>query len=196
MGARCNIDIELHDSLDEEITEPLSILDLSNSQRDPADEENFDTDDDSFGEASDDCMPDERYMEQLLEDYHPERINLLDSTVPESIYNRQARTSSSEFSKADPETKTETAMQTNKRIKAGQAKGNTGNDSEVDGSDAYSDGEEGDECLDEGQGIMEARTQLQRSKTLKSMGKTLKNSSRIMKSGLLSEPFKELTKTT
>lgn len=39
--------------------------------------------DDSFGEASDDEEPDKSYLEELLdEEYHPERLNLLDSNIP------------------------------------------------------------------------------------------------------------------
>jgi len=41
------------------------------------------SDDDTFGEASVDCEPDKQYLEELLdEEYHPERLNLLDSNIP------------------------------------------------------------------------------------------------------------------
>jgi hypothetical protein len=44
-----------------------------------------DSDDDTFGEASDDCEPDQKYLDELLEEYHPERVNLLDHNIPPRI---------------------------------------------------------------------------------------------------------------
>jgi hypothetical protein len=41
------------------------------------------SDDDSFGEASDDCEPDQQYLAELLDnEYHPERLNLLQNYIP------------------------------------------------------------------------------------------------------------------
>ena len=37
-------------------------------------------DDDSFGEATADCIPDKKFLEAILEDYHPNRVHLLNPT--------------------------------------------------------------------------------------------------------------------
>jgi hypothetical protein len=42
-----------------------------------------DSDEDSFCAASDDCEPDKDYMESILLDYHPDRLNLLELPPPE-----------------------------------------------------------------------------------------------------------------
>ena len=38
----------------------------------------FDSDDDSFAEAGSDCEPNQMYLDEMLEEMHPERINLLE----------------------------------------------------------------------------------------------------------------------
>jgi hypothetical protein len=49
------------------------------------DDDDGTSDEDTFGEASNDCKPDQQYLDELLEDYHPERINLLDHNIPPRI---------------------------------------------------------------------------------------------------------------
>eukprot|EP00934_Nitzschia_sp_Nitz4_P004961 Nitzschia sp. Nitz4//scaffold4_size323378//3576//4295//NITZ4_000602-RA/size323378-processed-gene-0.151-mRNA-1//-1//CDS//3329553225//4951//frame0 len=91
---RRTMDVESRDHSLDEVTEPLSELTVSQSQMPhpvpaiPAsiDAGADDSDDDSFGEASDSCEPNADYMQQVLEEYHPERLNLLESSVPESVY--------------------------------------------------------------------------------------------------------------
>ena len=88
---RRSMDMEFHDlnldsTEDSDRTEPTSKrnpLERNENSR------NLDTDDwssscdDSFGEASDDCQPDQQYLEELLDDeYHPERLNLLHEYTP------------------------------------------------------------------------------------------------------------------
>jgi len=38
----------------------------------------FDSDDDSFAEADSDCEPDQNYLDEMLEEIHPEHINLFE----------------------------------------------------------------------------------------------------------------------
>ena len=76
--SRPSMDRELHDS--------LGVGDDVDEEDDGVSSSAFDEDDeDSFGAASDDCEPDQNYLESVLEDYHPERVNLLDQSVPEPI---------------------------------------------------------------------------------------------------------------
>jgi len=81
------MDIELHDHMDEDFLEELED---ETSHHVPI-RKTEDLDDDSFGEASDNCEPDQEYMEQILEECHPERLNLLEQSVPEAVYNKPPR---------------------------------------------------------------------------------------------------------
>jgi hypothetical protein len=45
----------------------------------------FDDDEDSFCAAEDDCAPDTDFLNAILEEYHPERVNLLDRSFPETL---------------------------------------------------------------------------------------------------------------
>jgi hypothetical protein len=96
-----SMDMEFHDHVesDDEGTEPLTDPDLKNSngvsshhqpgpgQTKDNDGNDSDSDfsDDSFGEASDDCEPDQEFLDQILQEYHPERLNLLDRSIPEPL---------------------------------------------------------------------------------------------------------------
>jgi hypothetical protein len=105
---RKSMDRELHDhqcetDLD---TGPLTndANDDSSSSSVPVPE-----DDDSFGEASDSSVPDQKYLDQILEDYHPERLNLLDSRIPEPLSPNRPKTVASPPSKPMSTCKTEAA---------------------------------------------------------------------------------------
>lgn len=93
MKTRRSMDIEFHDHLDDALIDELEDLDVDSDSDGNRPKRNLDDDldDDSFGEASDSCEPDHEFLDQILDECHPERINLLDPTVPESYYNRQPR---------------------------------------------------------------------------------------------------------
>ncbi|KAL3924725.1 MAG: hypothetical protein SGILL_000868 [Bacillariaceae sp.] len=88
---RKSMDMEFHDlnldglEEDSDRTAPTSkqnALGRNQSNHGP-DDSDWSSDDDSFGEASDDCEPDKQYLEELLdEEYHPERLNLLHNYTP------------------------------------------------------------------------------------------------------------------
>jgi hypothetical protein len=94
-----SMDMEFHDHVesDDEGTEPLTDSDLKNSngvsshcqpgptKDNDSDDSSSDFSDDSFGEASDDCEPDQEFLDQILQEYHPERLNLLDRSIPEPL---------------------------------------------------------------------------------------------------------------
>lgn len=90
MKTRRSMDIEFHDHLDDDLLEELEDLD-DDSSHPRKTRHAEDLDDDSFGEASDSMKPDQEYMEQILEECHPERLNLLEQTVPESVYMKAPR---------------------------------------------------------------------------------------------------------
>eukprot|EP00751_Fragilariopsis_kerguelensis_P012322 CAMPEP_0170775748 /NCGR_PEP_ID=MMETSP0733-20121128/10765_1 /TAXON_ID=186038 /ORGANISM="Fragilariopsis kerguelensis, Strain L26-C5" /LENGTH=219 /DNA_ID=CAMNT_0011118609 /DNA_START=118 /DNA_END=777 /DNA_ORIENTATION=- len=48
----------------------------------------FDSDDDSFAEADSDCYPDQYYLDEMLEEIHPERINLFEYKKKEQQQHR------------------------------------------------------------------------------------------------------------
>jgi hypothetical protein len=81
---RESMDMEFHDHI-ESYTEPLTEdADESSSHLPVHDESDSfdDSDDDSFCAASDDCEPDHKFLAEILEDEHPERLNLLETNVP------------------------------------------------------------------------------------------------------------------
>jgi hypothetical protein len=91
LKARRSMDLEFHDLyLDvwNESEHSMSNIKRSLSARNGSrlscnDGDGSSSFDDSFGEASDDEEPDKQYLEELLDDeYHPERLNLLDNNVP------------------------------------------------------------------------------------------------------------------
>ncbi|KAL3915358.1 MAG: hypothetical protein SGILL_005695 [Bacillariaceae sp.] len=79
-------DLNLDDTEDSDRTEPTSkrnSLDRNENSHNLHTDDWSSSDDDSFGEASDDCLPDHKYLEELLDDeYHPERLNLLHEYTP------------------------------------------------------------------------------------------------------------------
>jgi len=83
---RC-MDFELHDHLDDNISnndsngevhrvsrskEEVARKSESNRARD------FDSDADTFADADSDCEPNQFFLDEMLEDSHPERLNLMD----------------------------------------------------------------------------------------------------------------------
>lgn len=86
LKGRKSMDTEIHDGFDSEFSDLGEAASRLSSQ--PDDDSDNDSEDDSFGEASDECQPDHQFLEQVLEECHPERLNLLDPTVPESVYKK------------------------------------------------------------------------------------------------------------
>lgn len=95
MRVRRSMDIEFHDHLYDDMFDEIQEWDRQNNQEQKGRKQEGNVDDDSFGEATDTCQPDHEFLEQILEEYHPERINLLDPTVPESVYMKKTRSSES-----------------------------------------------------------------------------------------------------
>ena len=91
-------------------------------------------DDDSFGEATPDCVPDKKFLEAILEDYHPARFHLLNPTPPGSATKpvpdtQQESAKTNEYGSAsnDP-SKSSTANQPAEPIKSsGDAETSSGN---------------------------------------------------------------------
>lgn len=87
-----NINVESHGSLDEEHchdenrSRSRSIDELIKRTESTRSCDSF-SDDDTFAEAESDCEPNQFYLDEMLEDTHPERLNLFD-------YRRSARSSS------------------------------------------------------------------------------------------------------
>jgi len=80
------MDFELHDQLDENIDEDDGHRKLCHNA---SKEEilkhtestqlcDFDSDEDTFADAESDLEPNQFYLDEMLEDYHPERLNLFD----------------------------------------------------------------------------------------------------------------------
>lgn len=95
MNKSTGINIESHGSLDEEHCNNENIYrSRSRSSGDKLIKRTESTrscdsfsDDDTFAEAESDCEPNQFYLDEMLEDTHPERLNLFD-------YRRSARSSS------------------------------------------------------------------------------------------------------
>ena len=77
---RRGMDEELHEHVDQvsgskEVpsnsyeTAPLTDYEVDESST------SIPADDDSFGEATADCIPDKKFLEAILEDYHPNRVD-------------------------------------------------------------------------------------------------------------------------
>lgn len=82
---RKGMDIDLHEHIGSD-TEPLTEhnVDGSSSHHLPVHNDSSDDSGDSFCDASDACEPDHRFLAEILEDEHPERLNLLESNRPMS----------------------------------------------------------------------------------------------------------------
>jgi hypothetical protein len=87
-GTQTSMDMEAHGhnlDADLETTDPF----LTEDDNDANDKSNSSVpvpeDDDSFGEASKSLEPNQQYLDQILEDYHLERLNLLGSRTPEPL---------------------------------------------------------------------------------------------------------------
>jgi hypothetical protein len=83
---RC-MDFELHDHLDDNISNKDSNGEVHRGSRSKEEvarkiESNrvrdFDSDADTFADADSDCEPNQFFLDEMLEDSHPERLNLLD----------------------------------------------------------------------------------------------------------------------
>eukprot|EP00339_Tiarina_fusa_P015504 CAMPEP_0117073602 /NCGR_PEP_ID=MMETSP0472-20121206/51830_1 /TAXON_ID=693140 ORGANISM="Tiarina fusus, Strain LIS" /NCGR_SAMPLE_ID=MMETSP0472 /ASSEMBLY_ACC=CAM_ASM_000603 /LENGTH=207 /DNA_ID=CAMNT_0004798231 /DNA_START=128 /DNA_END=751 /DNA_ORIENTATION=+ len=78
LAGRLSMDREVHDQPD--LSETVLTDDVGESSHSA-----FDDDEDSFCAASDDCAPDKEFLDAILEEYHPERVNLLDQSFPEPL---------------------------------------------------------------------------------------------------------------
>jgi hypothetical protein len=78
IAAQSSMDREVHDQ--NELDDPALTEDVGESSHSA-----FDDDEDSFCAASDDCAPDKEFLDAILEEYHPERVNLLDQSFPETL---------------------------------------------------------------------------------------------------------------
>jgi len=79
------MDFELHDHLADNNTCDNGHLEVSDRRIQEPVEKNestrvcdFDSDDDTFADADSDCEPNQFFLDEMLEDSHPERLNLLD----------------------------------------------------------------------------------------------------------------------
>jgi hypothetical protein len=214
-----SMDREFHEHhLDTELeTDPLTddVNDDSNSSE-PVPE-----DDDSFGEASDSSVPDQKYLDQILEDYHPERLNLLDSRIPEPLSPKRPKTAAvpSKPMPMLPTCKTEAA--TPKPPLADKIAAETPPEKETETPDAKKKEEKATTPLDndnvngaaldmaepaEEKGEEEestdsfptapGRRKPGMSKMLAHMGTSTKKSFRTMSGTFWSKPFKGLTKSS
>jgi len=83
---RC-MDFELHDHLDDNISNKDSNGEVHRGSRSKEEVErktesnsarDFDSDADTFADADSDCEPNQFFLDEMLEDSHPERLNLMD----------------------------------------------------------------------------------------------------------------------
>lgn len=92
---RRSMDLECHDSLDNiNADSALSKEEINNSTKRSESTrswDSFDSDEDSFADADSDCQPNQMYLDEMLEDIHPDRLNLLDYR-PSSIRSLLSRT--------------------------------------------------------------------------------------------------------
>ena len=73
------MDEEFHFHNDKDFsTETAPLTDMADDSSCPTATSNPDEEDDEFGEASDDCEPDKAFLDAILVDYHPDRLNLLE----------------------------------------------------------------------------------------------------------------------
>jgi len=93
---RC-MDCELHDHLDDNIDDDDGHLkvrhDLHSKEELVKNTEStrlcdFDSDEDTFADADSDCEPNQIFLDEMLEDTHPERLNLLDYRKEEQDRNK------------------------------------------------------------------------------------------------------------
>lgn len=88
---RRSMDLECHDSLDNiDAESALRKKEFNTRSESTRSWDSFDSDDDSFADADSDCQPNQMYLDEMLEDIHPDRLNLLDYR-PSSIRSLTSR---------------------------------------------------------------------------------------------------------
>jgi hypothetical protein len=217
MKARRSIDIEFHDHLDDNLLDELENLDVSSSERERISNLDDDLGDDSFGEASDSCEPDHEFLDQILLECHPERINLLDQTVPECVYNQKPRSRSPSFvSRKDPpkrqederpqrlgddsarisvqKTSSAKYIEASDDTSAGTKRGISLEQTTEDDSESNHEGETEDNFMASPQ-RRAPKIGLDRTKMLGNMGKSTKKSLRTINGTFWSKPFKGLSQS-
>jgi hypothetical protein len=103
------MDIELHDQLGDNMDEDDGHRKL---HRNPSKEEilkhtestqlyDFDSDEDTFADAESDLEPNQFYLDEMLEDYHPERLNLFDYRKEQQEKNKWDSSSNTQNDESD-----------------------------------------------------------------------------------------------
>lgn len=209
MKVRRSMDIEFHDHLFDDLLDELHDLDTDNEEIQNSTNIAGERDDDSFGEASDSCQPDHEFLDQILEEYHPERINLLDPTVPESVYNKKPRGSTASISassntipkKGNAESFQSVAQVTSLSLKSNALPNDdaksvdavaTKSKEKVDGDPNAKNEEETDDSFIKSPHNRTQRA-TDRTKLLGSMGEETKKSLRTINGTFWSKPFKGLS---
>jgi hypothetical protein len=197
------MDIEFHDHLYDDLLDEIQEWDMENNPENSGTKLEGDLDDDSFGEATDSCQPDHEFLEQILEEYHPERINLLDPTVPESVYNKKPR--GSESSAVSNVAKTKEQLESEKppsvndasRISTRSIGANSNHDTRTKPNSKKA--EESESSTDEdGDDAFQKSPQPKgkdRTKLFGTMGEENKRSLRTINGTFWSKPFKGLTQS-
>ncbi len=209
MKVRRSMDIEFHDHVFDDLLDELHELDMESEEYERALKSGGEADGDSFGEASDTCQPDHEFLDLILEEHHPERINLLDPTVPESVYMKKPKNSalrSASCSAAPKKGEEETPQLAAASSNIAQ------NPSSSKNTDARSDGvfvknsmlkrednSESDNEEDASESFMKSplnRSQqlgVDRTKQIGSLGEETNKSLRTINGTFWSKPFKGLT---
>ena len=206
--ARKSMDMEFHDHLGTD-TEPLTEHADGSSSRQPLPYDSDDDSDfeDSFCAASDDCEPDHTFLAEILEDEHPERLNLLETDVPpprNSNHNTKPESAPEEKPVAessddessveelqgaewDSDNEEEAARPSSVKVKP--ASSNALDQSKVGPEDdSEGAGEEGDTFTSS----PTTRTRTGLRDGLQNLGKSTKKSFRGVSGGFFAKPFKGL----
>jgi hypothetical protein len=151
------------------------------------------SDEDSFCAASDDCEPDKDYMESILLDYHPDRLNLLELAPPE--VNPPETTQSVDLSAAAAAVQAEVSGEENGTSAATTSTDIDSNDPSVREETENNEESESGEREDSFPSPTTRSRPRHHPGLLQSMGKSTKKSFRKMQGSFFSKSFKGLARS-